>query len=125
MEYHLYHYFFPPLDWTFCFFTIDEFKQRIKNYPDKTSLAKLISDEDEFINNIDLLLEEAEAASLKAGWNGDYRNPPMVFALPAGDACSNELNNGKALLGIIINQDNNGDTFVYSPVELKHLFNYS
>jgi|SRR5690554_755576 len=46
------------------------------------------------------------------GWEGDYRLEPCAFVVPIEGAFD---------VGFVIKQDNNGCTFVASPVELNHL----
>ncbi len=124
MTYHLYCCTYPPLDWIFAFFTVDELKDRIRRYA-KDDFGYTLPDNEELINRIDLLLSEAEQAAKARHWDGVYRDQPLIFAIPAGEGI-NVLKGkytpiGTALFGIIIKQDNDGDTFIYSPVELKHL----
>lgn len=54
----------------------------------------------------------AQREAKTAGWEGDFRNPPAVFWIPA----DNDFE-----YGFVIKQDNGGGTFVMSPVELPHL----
>lgn len=54
----------------------------------------------------------AQEAASEAGWEGDFRNEPVVFWVPS------ETN---FAYGFVIKHDNNGDTFVMSPVPLPHL----
>jgi hypothetical protein len=56
--------------------------------------------------------ESAQDAAGEAGWEGDFRHPPRVFWVP-GDT---EFD-----FGFVFKQDNNGNTYVISPVELPHL----
>lgn len=58
------------------------------------------------------LWDTAQTAAAVKGWEGDFRNPPVVFWLP-GDSDFD--------FGFVIKQDNNGTTFVMSPVPLPHL----
>lgn len=55
---------------------------------------------------------DAQAAAQDAGWEGDHRNAPVVFWVPAEQEFE---------FGFVLKQDNNGTTFVVSPVELPHL----
>ena len=54
----------------------------------------------------------AQAEAKAAGWDGDFRRPPVVFWVPFDTDFQ---------YGFVIKHDNNGDTFVISPVELPHL----
>lgn len=56
--------------------------------------------------------EQAQGSARDKGWEGDFRNPPVVFWLPVGDSFQP---------GFVLKQDNNGTTFVASPVPLPHL----
>jgi hypothetical protein len=63
---------------------------------------------------IDDLEANAKEAFRSMGWEGDVREGPFYFALPG----HNEM-----LIGYIIKQDNNGDTYIASPVPLPYLGN--
>lgn len=56
--------------------------------------------------------ESAQEAAGDKGWAGDFRSAPRVFWVP-GDT---EFD-----FGFVFKQDNNGTTYVVSPVELPHL----
>lgn len=58
--------------------------------------------------------ERAQAGAKKLGWEGDCRQGPYVIPLPEGD---------DAGWNFIIGwkQDNNGTSYIASPVELPHL----
>lgn len=58
------------------------------------------------------LQSKAEAAFKQLGWDGDTREGPYYFSVP-GD--------GKMKIGYVVKQDNNGISFVASPVPLPHL----
>lgn len=47
-----------------------------------------------------------------AGWEGDVREGPFVFSVPAESDMQ---------WGLALKQDNNGTTFVASPVAMPHL----
>lgn len=70
------------------------------------------SDDGHEINRFIADWESAQEAARAAGWEGDFRNPPAVFWLPSDSEFD---------YGFVIKQDNNGTTFVMSPVELPHL----
>ena len=59
--------------------------------------------------------ETAKDAAFAAGWEGGFREEPRVFLVP--DECD-------FLIGFVIKQDNNGTTYVMSPVEMPHLKEY-
>lgn len=54
----------------------------------------------------------AKDAAYSAGWEGDFRGKPVVFWVPA---------ESEFTYGFVFKQDNNGTTYVVSPVELPHL----
>ncbi|MCA8950095.1 MAG: hypothetical protein KDE27_11380 [Planctomycetes bacterium] len=58
------------------------------------------------------LLANAQRAFLSIGWDVYHRVGPYYFAIPDTDAM---------LLGIVVKQDNNGSTFVASPIPFPHL----
>lgn len=62
----------------------------------------------EFLANWD----SAKVAAKDAGWEGDFREPPMVFWLPCETECR---------YGFAFKQENNGSTFVVSPLALPWL----
>lgn len=59
------------------------------------------------------LRRHAMALAKRAGWEGDIRQGPYVAALPNGD-CESDLM-------IAWKQDNNGETFIVSPLLLPWL----
>lgn len=56
---------------------------------------------------------DAGLAAIKLGWEGDFRNEPCVFWVPGNDTV--------LIHGFVFKQDNNGSTFVISPVPMPHL----
>lgn len=56
--------------------------------------------------------ESAKAAATVKGWEGDFRQDPIVFWLPSGHGFD---------YGFAFKQDNNGTTFVVSPHALPWL----
>jgi hypothetical protein len=59
------------------------------------------------------LLAAATEAFRTIGWEGDYREPPVFFAVPS---CEVEMH-----LGVAVKQDNNGSTFIASPFPMPWL----
>lgn len=55
----------------------------------------------------------AQVAARDRGWEGDFRNDPVVFWVPAVEV--------EFTYGFVLKQDNNGMTYVVSPVPLPHL----
>jgi hypothetical protein len=76
--------------------------------PDDNSDLNDVSDIVDFLEK----WKSAKNAAIGKGWEGDFRNPPVVFWVPG----ENEF-----IYGFVIKHDNNGDTFVVSPVELPWL----
>lgn len=66
---------------------------------------------DEFLSS----WEGAKGAAARAGWEGDFRQDPVVFWVP---------DSVQFRYGFTFKQDNNGTTWVVSPVELTHLREY-
>ncbi|MYM21931.1 hypothetical protein GTP46_04600 [Duganella sp. FT135W] len=58
--------------------------------------------------------ETAKDLAANVGWEGDFRNEPVVFWVPHEDSFD---------YGFVIKQDNNGATYVISPVRLESLRN--
>lgn len=83
----------------------------------RSELTRLLSVEDsevllECIDVIQAFENKAMVEFRRLGWEGDLRQGPFFFVVP--------VITGMAI-GIIYKQDNNGDTFVASPVALPHL----
>jgi len=76
-----------------------------------------VGDKDRIFNLFRLVMDCSREVSIFAGssWLGDVRDKELyVFALPGIDG-------GDTRLGIVWKQENNGTTFVCSPVELPWL----
>lgn len=56
--------------------------------------------------------KDAKDKAGSAGWDGDFRDGPVVFWVP-GD--------GRFEYGFVFKQDSNGTTYVVSPHKLPHL----
>lgn len=52
---------------------------------------------------------EAKELAYGAGWEGDFKHDPVVFWVPVTDGFQ---------YGFVFKQDNNGSTFVVSPVPM-------
>jgi hypothetical protein len=59
--------------------------------------------------------ESAKHEASRLNWEGDFRNDPVVFWVPVESEFE---------FGFVIKQDNNGSTFVISPVRLPHFDEY-
>ncbi|MBY5716282.1 hypothetical protein HFO33_06705 [Rhizobium leguminosarum] len=64
------------------------------------------------INEFENLYNAAMDAGHKVGWEGDFRIEPCVGFLPAEVSLA---------IYLVWKQDNNGDTFVVSPMEMAWL----
>lgn len=110
-----------PLDWEFCFLSVDDYKRKLtenhKKNPEyfdfKTGgLQKIFNIIDK---RLEFALEEFNNTFDKYG--SELRCDPMVVPFPKGDTSS------EADFIIILKRDNDGDTIVYSPFALPHLEN--
>jgi len=72
---------------------------------DKQKHAGPLLDVSEFLH----AWEVAQVTASGAGWEGDFRDDPVVFWIPYADGFR---------FGFVFKQDNNGTTFVLSPVEM-------
>lgn len=121
----LYHYHLMvfPLDWEFCFLSVNEYKELITEKHQQTSgysqyLAGDLTDVLDKINNTyNIAWQQYTLITEKAGVSGKLRCDPMIVPLPS----SNQ--DGSAEFIIIFKMDNDGDTFVFSPIPLPHLEN--
>lgn len=108
-----------PFDWEFSLLTIGEYKEKLAiKYKQKEFFFRLTAGELEGIyTQLDQLVEGAFKHWRKVFENvsDDLRCEPMIFTLPSGES------NGGAVFGVVLKRDDDGDTFVYSPVPLPHL----
>lgn len=105
-----YQYMIPPIDGFIGVIQLDEFKKSLEK-SDYREESKYFS---EGAGRILAELEK-EMKTLKE-WEGDIRNKEIyVFAVP------DEM---ETSIGLVWKQDNNGTTFIISPVELPHLQKY-
>lgn len=86
-------------------FGADRADERARGEPDQGLELPTL---DDFLNS----WESAKQAASHAGWEGDFRNDPVVFWIP---------NDTEFSYGFVIKQDNNGTTYVVSPVHLEHI----
>lgn len=119
----LYHYDLGiyPLDWEFGLFNIEEYKAKLANkYAQNEPFYQAVAGElTVILQQIDELLQEALAHwEQQFTYNSELRCPPMIFALPSGD------HRGSVVFGIVLKREEDGDTIVYSPVQLPHLEGY-
>ncbi len=107
-----------PLDWEFCFLSVDEYKEIIaKKYKENEMFyIEAAGEISEVYSRIDEILDSAlKDWKQQFGSHGKLRCPPMIFSLPKGDK-----SNG-ADFCIILKLDDDGDTVVYSPIPLPYL----
>ncbi len=107
-----------PLDWEFCFLSIDEYKEKLKEkYSYSEAFYKSCAGElSEVFAQIDTLLEHALTDWKEQFPHSDtLRCPPMIFPVPKGD------DTHAAVFCVILKRENDGDTIVYSPIPLPHL----
>lgn len=118
---HLYRYWLGlyPLDWEFCFMSVQSYKHFItEQYRKNPAFYNLSADSiEQVLSYIDDLL-----AIVMEDWNQTtnyavLRCPPMIFPLPKGQKSH------AAEFAVILKMDDDGDTVVYSPVPLPHLEN--
>lgn len=112
-------YEIPPLDnnWEFCP-TVKEVAKRIGSSQAAFLAEHGRANDVAFTVPLDDFLgkwESAQSAAYAKGWYGDFRNEPVVFMIP---------DETDFHFGFVIKQDNNGTTYVVSPVDLPHLAHY-
>ena len=81
----------------------------------KETLLEMFEDENQE-DSLDIFAldwRESQLSARKKGWEGDFRCGPKVFWIP--------MNGDKMVYGFVFKQDNNGITFVVSPVPLPWL----
>lgn len=88
--------------------TLDEYVERLKNEDDRTGYPFRAFSADIVLNDF----ERAKEAARKIGWEGDFREKPRVFFVPTETEMS---------YGFVWKQDNNGTTFIASPIPMPHL----
>ena len=107
-----------PLDWEFCFLTVNEYKEKLIEKREKNpdyfdlqtggvdKLFALIDKRVTFaLNNFNGTLEKYN----------ELRCPPLITPIPRGDD-----SNGADFI-IILKRDEDGDTVVYSPNPISYL----
>lgn len=105
-----YQYMLPPIDGFIGAIQLDEFKKSLE-------ISDHREESEYFSKGAGRILAELELEmkTLKE-WEGDIRNKEIyVFAVP------DEM---ETSIGLVWKQDNNGTTFIISPVELPHLKKY-
>lgn len=96
--------------------TVEEVAKKvaIENIADATSKDPLHYESYENFDKFMDAFRSAKSIAKCTGWEGDYRlyEGPRVFFLPSESTFE---------YGFVWKQDNNGSTFVISPIELPHL----
>ncbi|MDF2784473.1 MAG: uncharacterized protein K0S95_1008 [Pantoea eucrina] len=109
-------YAIAPIDWNWDF--MDTVEQTVAKMAEKSALdfphgdEHRLSEVKQFIND----WEQARNLAYAGMWEGDYREPPKVFWIPDDHSFT---------YAFVWKQDNNGTTFIVSPVPLPHLEKYS
>jgi hypothetical protein len=110
MAWHAYE--IPPIDINWRFLrTVDE-TARTVGAEDAAAEAGGATSEGPDIREFLASWESAKQAARDRGWDGDFRNEPVVFWLP---------DDTDFVWGFVVKQDNNGTTFVLSPRELPNV----
>jgi hypothetical protein len=102
----MYAYSLPPIDAWPGWLTVNEFKQ---------NLVLAYGGATDSIPRFERFLNDALELGKDVGWEGDFRDEPMVAGLPP--AYGNP--DGSFMVGW--KQDNNGETFIVSPFPLPWL----
>lgn len=102
-------YELPPIDfgWDFLL-TVDETAAKLQRAEDVIGVTTLEYGTRELAAD----WTHAKDLATEAGWDGDFRHPPVVFWVP----CDTEFRPG-----FVFKQDDNGTTYVVSPTPLPHL----
>ncbi|MBW5470190.1 hypothetical protein GPJ61_20395 [Brevibacillus formosus] len=117
MKFYRYVLSIPPLDWECCFLSIEEYKQSFANkYNQNIEYYKrVIGDCQQHLVDIDNLAAVTYKDLCASVHSAELRCPAMIFSMPSGD------HRGSALFCIMYKLEEDGDTFIYSPVPLVHL----
>lgn len=119
MKLYIYDLTIFPFDWEFSLLTIEEYKERLAiKYKHNEPFFRLQAGElEEIYAQLYQLVEAAfkHWRKIFEDVNEELRCEPMIFTLPSGES------NGGALFGVVLKRNEDGDTFVYSPVPLPHL----
>lgn len=106
-----YAYHLPPIDYGWeCLRTVE---QTVKILGQREALQKLSGWRDEYpTDEFISAWERAQREAKSRGWEGDFRHDPVVFWIPGETGF---------MFAFAFKQDNNGSTFVISPVMLPWL----
>lgn len=108
-----------PLDWEFCFMSVQTYKNFItEQYHKNTDFYNISAGSiEKVLAHIDAILSAAMENWNKTTNHAALRCPPMIFPLPKGQESH------AAEFAVILKMDHDGDTVVYSPIPLPHLEN--
>lgn len=96
-----------PIDFWSGWMREDEYLQSlVREHHSSGGLATAIRGYEDF-------RDEGFQMARKIGWEGDIRQGPFIAGLPTYD--------GDGLIMIAWKQDNNGETFILSPIQLPWL----
>ncbi|MCE0453739.1 hypothetical protein [Brevibacillus sp. AF8] len=117
MKFYRYVLSIPPLDWECCFLSIEEYKQSFANkyHQNIEYYRQVIGDCQQHLADVDNLAVVTYKDLCASVHSAELRCPAMIFSIPSGDY------RGSALFCIMYKLENDGDTFIYSPVPLVHL----
>ncbi|MBC2653774.1 hypothetical protein H7F50_04260 [Novosphingobium flavum] len=107
-------YAITPIDWTWEFLpTVEDVAVQFARH-DATLAVHGYQFEGPMLPELLKRLERAKTIARQHGWEGDYRSDatPRVFFVPG---------EGQFEYGFAWKQENNGTTFVASPVAMPHL----
>lgn len=68
----------------------------------------------DILNDGNEALKDIKAVFIELGWEGDVREGPYVVVIPTDDSYDPKYI-------VALKQDNNGETFLASPIPLEHL----
>lgn len=106
-------YALPPLDFGWeDLIPIDRYLERLQAEEEAVSNQGWQRKGPTQVEQFNQFLENGKAAARRVGWEGDFRDDPHVGFLPRYDSL---------LPYVVWKQDNNGTTFVVSPVPLPYL----
>lgn len=103
-------YQIAPIDLWWGVHTLKSLKKQLKKLHGPKDITRHI-----IMNDLEVFMENCKEEVKKAVgsyWDGDVREGPFVFSIPY---------DVEMKLGFAWKQDNNGTTYVCSPVELTHL----
>ena len=112
----MYAYHLAPIDYGWEFLsTFEEMVAKTAKYDAELFLREVDAHNIEgtlgYRKNLYDAFIKARQAAASVGWKGDFREYPRVIALPEPGGC-------EMVFAFVWKQDNNGSTFIISPVEM-------